>query len=84
VRLPGAASGLPVAEIWLKLEHPQRGGRFKVRGIFNRILQRLHVGQLPQAGVLVALKGNTLDARFARFALFAPRPAPVRVQVAYL
>ena len=36
-RLPGAALGLDVAELWLKLEQLQLGGSFKARGMFNRM-----------------------------------------------
>ncbi len=58
LRLPGAALGLPVAELWLKLEHLQRSGSFKARGMFNRMLQRQQAGALPAAGVVVASGGN--------------------------
>ena len=54
LRLPGSALGLPVAELWLKLEHLQLGGSFKARGMFNRM--RSH--PLPAAGVIVASGGN--------------------------
>jgi threonine dehydratase len=53
-RLPGAALGLGGAELWLKLEHLQRGGSFKARGMFNRMLAQ----PLPAAGVVVASGGN--------------------------
>ena len=53
-RLPGAALGLDLAEVWLKLEHLQLGGSFKARGMFNR-LRSLPV---PAAGVVVASGGN--------------------------
>jgi threonine dehydratase len=53
-RLPGAALGLPCAEVWLKLEHLQLGGSFKARGMFNR-MRSLPV---PAAGVVVASGGN--------------------------
>src|SRR4051794_30406007 len=53
-RLPGAALGLDVAELWLKLEHLQRGGSFKARGMFNRMLSL----PIPAAGVVVASGGN--------------------------
>lgn len=46
--------GLPGREVWLKLEHLQRGGSFKVRGMFNR----LRAQTLSQAGVIVASGGN--------------------------
>ena len=54
LRLPGAALGIPVAELWLKLEHLQRGGSFKARGMFNRMLSL----PIPVAGVVVASGGN--------------------------
>ncbi len=54
LRLPGAALGADVAEIWLKLEHLQRGGSFKARGMFNRMLAR----PIPDAGVVIASGGN--------------------------
>ena len=53
-RLPGAALGLPCAEVWLKLEHLQVSGSFKARGVFNR-LRSLPV---PGAGVIIASGGN--------------------------
>ena len=53
-RLPGAALGLSVAEVWLKLEHLQLGGSFKARGMFNRMRSL----PLPAAGVVVASGGN--------------------------
>jgi threonine dehydratase len=53
-RLPGAALGLDVAEIWLKLEHLQTAGSFKARGMFNRLL----ANEVPESGVIVASGGN--------------------------
>lgn len=53
-RLPGAALGLEVAEVWLKLEQLQLGGSFKARGMFNRMRSL----PLPPAGVVVASGGN--------------------------
>lgn len=53
-RLPGAALGLPVAELWLKLEQLQISGSFKARGMFNRMRSL----PLPAAGVVVASGGN--------------------------
>lgn len=53
-RLPGAALGLELAEVWLKLEHLQLGGSFKARGMFNRMRSL----PLPPAGVVVASGGN--------------------------
>lgn len=54
LRLPGAALGVDVAELWLKLEHLQRGGSFKARGMFNRMLAQ----PIRAAGVVVASGGN--------------------------
>ncbi len=54
LRLPGAALGVPCAELWLKLEHLQRGGSFKARGMFNRMRSL----PIPQAGVVIASGGN--------------------------
>jgi threonine dehydratase len=53
-RLPGAALGLDVAELWLKLEHLQLGGSFKARGMFNRMRSL----PIPAAGVVIASGGN--------------------------
>ena len=53
-RLPGAALGVDVAELWLKLEHLQIGGSFKARGMFNRI----RLAAVPAAGVVIASGGN--------------------------
>lgn len=53
-RLPGRALGLPVAEVWLKLEHLQTSGSFKARGMLNRLLSN----PIPAAGVIVASGGN--------------------------
>lgn len=54
LRLPGAALGVDVAELWLKLEHLQVGGSFKARGMFNRMRSQ----PLPAAGVIIASGGN--------------------------
>ena len=54
LKLPGAALGVAVAEIWLKLEHLQVGGSFKARGMFNRMRSL----PLPASGVIVASGGN--------------------------
>ncbi len=54
MRLPGAALGVPCAELWLKLEHLQRAGSFKARGMFNRMLSQ----PIPAAGVVIASGGN--------------------------
>jgi threonine dehydratase len=53
-RLPGAALGVPCAELWLKLEHLQVSGSFKARGMFNRMRSL----PLPSAGVVIASGGN--------------------------
>ena len=57
-RVPGHALGLPpgtpACEIWLKLEHLQRAGSFKARGMFNRLLSN----SIPAAGVIAASGGN--------------------------
>jgi len=78
-RLPGAALGVPCAEVWLKLEHMQLGGSFKARGMFNRL--RSH--RLPAAGVVIASGGNAgiaaaLAARAlgARCEVFVPETTP--------
>ena len=54
LRLPGAALGVGAAELWLKLEHLQRSGSFKARGMFNRMLAL----PIPVAGVVIASGGN--------------------------
>jgi threonine dehydratase len=54
VRLPGAALGVPCAQLWLKLEHLQVSGSFKARGMFNR----LRSAPVPAAGVVIASGGN--------------------------
>lgn len=53
-KLPGRALGLPVAEVWLKLEQLQVAGSFKARGMFNR----LRAQAAPPAGVTIASGGN--------------------------
>ncbi len=53
-RLPGKSLGIQCAEVWLKLEHLQVGGRFKARGMLNRLL----ANTIPAAGVIVASGGN--------------------------
>jgi threonine dehydratase len=68
-RLPGSALGLPVAELWLKLEHLQAAGSFKARGMFNR----MRAQPLPAAGVIVASGGNAgIAVAFAARALGVP------------
>lgn len=54
LRVPGHAFGVDAAEVWLKLEHLQRGGSFKARGMFNRMRSQ----PLPDAGVVIASGGN--------------------------
>jgi len=54
LRLPGAALGIGVAELWLKLEQLQVGGSFKARGMFNRMRSL----PIPAAGVVIASGGN--------------------------
>lgn len=53
-KLPGRALGLPLAEVWLKLEQLQVAGSFKARGMFNR----LRAQAAPAAGVTIASGGN--------------------------
>lgn len=48
----------PAARVWLKLEHFQHTGSFKVRGAFNRILAAAEQGAIPGAGVVTASGGN--------------------------
>ncbi len=68
-RLPGAALGLPVAEVWLKLEQMQVAGSFKARGMFNR----LRSAELPAAGAVIASGGNAgIAAATAARALGVP------------
>ena len=49
-----APTTAPAFEAWLKLEHLQRSGSFKARGMFNRLLSHA----IPAAGVIVASGGN--------------------------
>jgi threonine dehydratase len=44
--------------VWLKLEHLQHTGSFKVRGAFNRILSAAEQDMLPVTGVVAASGGN--------------------------
>jgi threonine dehydratase len=53
-KLPGAALGLDVGEVWLKLEQLQTSGSFKARGMLNRLLSQ----PIPASGVIVASGGN--------------------------
>jgi threonine dehydratase len=71
-KLPGAALGVPCAEVWLKLEHLQVGGSFKARGMLNRLLAH----DIPDAGVIVASGGNAGIATAA-----AARALGVRCEV---
>ena len=78
-RLPSRAlklpDGAPAFEVWLKLEHLQRSGSFKARGMFNRLLSQ----PIPAAGVIVASGGNAgiatavaADALGVRAEVFVP------------
>ena len=69
LRLPGAALGIDVAELWLKLEHLQLAGSFKARGMFNRLLSL----PIPAAGAVIASGGNAgIAAAAAARALGVP------------
>jgi threonine dehydratase len=48
----------PAGRVWLKLEHLQHTGSFKVRGAFNRILSAAELDMLPPTGVVAASGGN--------------------------
>jgi threonine dehydratase len=68
-QLPGAALGLDVAEVWLKLEQLQISGSFKARGMFNR----LRSAAVPRAGAIIASGGNAgIAAACAARALGVP------------
>ena len=54
MKLDGAELGLAGIELWLKLEHLQRSGSFKARGMFNR----MRSNAVPEAGVVIASGGN--------------------------
>jgi threonine dehydratase len=71
-KLPGAALGVPCAEVWLKLEQMQTGGSFKARGMLNRLL----ANPIPDSGVIVASGGNAGIATAA-----AARELGVRCEV---
>ena len=53
-RALGLDAAAPEFEVWLKLEHLQRSGSFKARGMFNRLLSN----DIPAAGVIAASGGN--------------------------
>ncbi|MES3012800.1 MAG: threonine/serine dehydratase [Pseudomonadota bacterium] len=53
-RALGLPAGTPDFEVLLKLEHLQRSGSFKARGMFNRLLSNT----IPAAGVIAASGGN--------------------------
>ena len=53
-RALGLGADAPEFEVWLKLEHLQRSGSFKARGMFNRLLSNT----IPAAGVIAASGGN--------------------------
>lgn len=67
-RTAGHVRTTPIAEIadadlpgvaWLKCEYMQRGGSFKLRGAFNRILSARESGDLdPEVGIVAASGGN--------------------------
>ena len=73
-KLPASAFGVEAsgAEIWLKLEHLQRSGSFKARGMMNRLL----ANEIPASGVVVASGGNAGIATAA-----AARALGVRCEV---
>ncbi len=52
--MPGKALGIDCAQVWLKLEHLQTGGSFKVRGALHRLLSNA----VPASGVVIASGGN--------------------------
>jgi threonine dehydratase len=52
--MPGKALGVDCAQVWLKLEHVQTGGSFKVRGALYRLLSNT----VPASGVVIASGGN--------------------------
>lgn len=52
--MPGKALGVDCAQVWLKLEHLQTGGSFKVRGALYRLLSNA----VPASGVVIASGGN--------------------------
>jgi threonine dehydratase len=86
-RLPGAALGVPCAELWLKLEHLQIGGSFKARGMFNRMRSQ----PLPAAGVVIASGGNAgiavataAQAMGVPCEVFVPELAPLAKRQALL
>ena len=54
MKVDGRELGLGGIELWLKLEHLQRGGSFKARGMFNR----MRSNAVPEAGVVIASGGN--------------------------
>ena len=53
-RALGLPAGTPDFEVQLKLEHLQRSGSFKARGMFNRLLSN----PIPASGVIAASGGN--------------------------
>jgi threonine dehydratase len=50
----GLPAGVPAFDVVLKLEHLQRSGSFKARGMFNRLLSNT----IPPAGIIAASGGN--------------------------
>nr|WP_218852699.1 threonine/serine dehydratase [Spelaeicoccus albus] len=67
-RIAGHVRTTPMAEVadpalpgvgWFKCEYMQRGGSFKLRGAFNRILSARDDGTLdPEVGIVAASGGN--------------------------
>lgn len=53
-RVLGLPAGTPDFDVLLKLEHLQRSGCFKARGMFNRLLSNT----IPASGVIAASGGN--------------------------
>lgn len=90
-RTPLLESGSSEARLWIKCEHLQHTGVFKVRGALNRMLAAQECGELdPLAGVVAASGGNAgLANAYAAAALgvratvFVPETAPA-VKVARL
>ncbi len=68
-KAPGAVFGLNCKEVWLKLEHLQTSGSFKVRGMLNRLLSN----PIPESGVIVASGGNAGIATAAAAKLLGVR-----------
>ncbi len=54
MKVPGKAMGVDCREVWLKLEHLQVSGSFKVHGMLNLMCTQT----VPAAGVVIASGGN--------------------------